>query len=62
MLRISNPLGGIPKDVLLADVVAFAEENGLSEHTAMLQKGALVAQNPGITRATFFPIYSSKKQ
>jgi len=48
--RISNPLGGIPKDVLLADVVAFAEETGLTEHTAMLQKGALVAQNPGKIR------------
>lgn len=49
MDRISNPLGGIPKDVLMEDVTAFAEETGLTEHTAMLKKGALVAQNPGTT-------------
>lgn len=34
----------------MADVVSFAEETGLTEHTAVLQKGALVAQNPGTTR------------
>ena len=46
--RISNPLGGIPKDVLMADVASFAEEVGMTEQTSLLQKGALIAQNPGI--------------
>ncbi len=44
--RIQNPLAGIPHDTLLRDVAAFAEEKGLTEHTALLQKGALVAQDP----------------
>lgn len=33
--------------MLLADVERFATENGLTEHTALLKKGALVAQDPG---------------
>jgi hypothetical protein len=47
--KVSNPLSGIPKDVLLEDVAAFARETGLTEHVDMLQKGALVAQNPGMS-------------
>jgi hypothetical protein len=47
--KVSNPLSGIPKDALLEDVAAFAQETGLSEHLGMLQKGALVAQNPGMS-------------
>jgi hypothetical protein len=57
MDRISNPLGGIPKDVLMADVESFAEETGLTEHTAMLKKGALVAQNPGTT--SILPVFNT---
>ncbi|KFX93397.1 hypothetical protein O988_06847 [Pseudogymnoascus sp. VKM F-3808] len=44
--RIENPLSGIPRATLLSDVEKFAEEKGLSEHVALLQKGALVAQDP----------------
>ncbi len=44
--RIKNPLEGIPQKVLLRDVEIFANEKGLSEHVNLLQKGALVAQDP----------------
>jgi hypothetical protein len=45
--RIRNPLVGIPRPELLADVETFANENGLVEHLPLLRKGALIAQNPG---------------
>ncbi|KAI4235958.1 MAG: hypothetical protein L6R40_006326 [Gallowayella cf. fulva] len=44
--RIQNPLAGIPRATLFKNVEDFATEAGLSEHTALLQKGALVAQDP----------------
>jgi hypothetical protein len=44
--RIHNPLRGIPRDVLLRRVEKFAAEKDLTEYTALLQKGALVAQDP----------------
>ncbi|KAL8819677.1 MAG: hypothetical protein Q9223_001948 [Gallowayella weberi] len=44
--RIQNPLAGIPRATLLKNVEDFAAEAGLSEQTALLQKGALVAQDP----------------
>jgi hypothetical protein len=44
--RIKNPLKGISYSQLMADVEAFAQEKGLTEHIALLRKGALVAQNP----------------
>jgi len=44
--RIQNPLAGISHDLLMSQVAEFAERNLLSEHTALLQKGALVAQDP----------------
>ncbi|KAI1278538.1 sugar transporter-domain-containing protein [Xylaria sp. FL0933] len=44
--KIRNPLAGIPRHQLLADVEDFARENGLSEHVGILRKGALVAQDP----------------
>ncbi|ORX97175.1 MFS transporter [Clohesyomyces aquaticus] len=44
--EIRNPLIGIPKDQLLADVDAFAKENSLEDIIPLLQKGALVAQSP----------------
>jgi hypothetical protein len=47
--RVSNPLGDIPYDVLMADVEAFAQEVGLQNEIPLLKKGALVAQNPGTT-------------
>lgn len=44
--RIKNPLVGIPKHQLIADVDAFANENGLQDIRDVLVKGALVAQSP----------------
>jgi len=44
--RIQNPLAGIPHDVLLRNVEDFAREKNLTEHIPLLQKGALVAQDP----------------
>ncbi|KAF2703468.1 MFS transporter [Pleomassaria siparia CBS 279.74] len=44
--EIRNPLVDIPKAQLLADVDAFAKENGLEAEAPLLRKGALVAQNP----------------
>ncbi|KAK4162379.1 putative polyol transporter 1 [Cladorrhinum sp. PSN259] len=44
--KIRNPLEGIPRDELMSRVEQFAQEKGLVEHTALLRKGALVAQNP----------------
>ena len=44
--RIKNPLLGIPEDQLLADVEEFAREKDLTDILPLLQKGALVAQNP----------------
>lgn len=44
--RIKNPLIGIPKRRLLAEVDEFCREKGLEEHRAILRKGALVAQDP----------------
>lgn len=45
-LRIKNPLLGIPKDQLLADVDNFAAEYQLEDMLPLLRKGALVAQSP----------------
>ncbi|KAE9371619.1 hypothetical protein N431DRAFT_467788 [Stipitochalara longipes BDJ] len=44
--KIKNPLEGIPQDILLRDAELFANDKGLSEHLHLLQKGALVAQDP----------------
>lgn len=44
--RIKNPLSGIPKDQLLLDVESFAIEHDLGDIRDLLQKGAIVAQNP----------------
>ncbi|RKU43865.1 hypothetical protein DL546_004319 [Coniochaeta pulveracea] len=44
--KIKNPLAGLSKHELLADVEEFAREKGLEEHIPILRKGALVAQNP----------------
>jgi hypothetical protein len=46
ILRIRNPLAGIPRERLFQQVSDFAKRNGLESETALLQKGALVAQNP----------------
>ncbi|KAH8167379.1 hypothetical protein CIB48_g876 [Xylaria polymorpha] len=44
--KIRNPLAGIPREQLLADVDEFARENGLNDYVPILRKGALVAQDP----------------
>jgi hypothetical protein len=44
--EIKNPLLGIPKHELLADVDQFADKYGMQEQRELLRKGALVAQNP----------------
>ncbi|KAL8788510.1 MAG: hypothetical protein Q9195_007249 [Heterodermia aff. obscurata] len=41
-----NPLAGIPRDQLFADVDKFCNENNLSAYNEVFRKGALVAQNP----------------
>ncbi|KAL8971911.1 MAG: hypothetical protein Q9197_003038 [Variospora fuerteventurae] len=44
--RIQNPLAGIPRATLFKNVEDFAYEAGMAEHIPLIQKGALVAQNP----------------
>ena len=44
--RIQNPLAGISRATLMHNVEEFARDAGMSEHIALLQRGALVAQNP----------------
>ncbi|KAI4092715.1 MAG: hypothetical protein LQ339_007850 [Xanthoria mediterranea] len=44
--RIQNPLAGIPRTNLFKNVEDFAVEVGMTEQTSLLQKGALVAQDP----------------
>ncbi|GAO46983.1 sugar transporter [Saitoella complicata NRRL Y-17804] len=44
--KIANPLAGIPKAELLRQVERFAEEQNMTDIAPLLQKGALVAQNP----------------
>ncbi|CRG90981.1 Low-affinity glucose transporter [Talaromyces islandicus] len=44
--QIENPLAHIPRSVLLSNVDKFAVEKNLTEHTHLLKKGALVAQDP----------------
>ncbi|KAM0748331.1 hypothetical protein T439DRAFT_358883 [Meredithblackwellia eburnea MCA 4105] len=44
--RIENPLLGIPREQLLKEVEAFANEKGLVDRLPMLRKGAILAQSP----------------
>ncbi|KAM0546743.1 hypothetical protein ACHAPJ_010671 [Fusarium lateritium] len=44
--EIKNPLVGIPKDQLLNDVEAYAQQHDLNDALPHLRKGALVAQRP----------------
>lgn len=44
--KIKNPLAGIARHELLANVESFVEEKGLTEHVGYFKKGALVAQDP----------------
>ncbi|TFK44551.1 hypothetical protein BDQ12DRAFT_673197 [Crucibulum laeve] len=44
--KIQNPLHGISRNKLMAQVEAFAREQDMEDILPLLQKGALVAQNP----------------
>ncbi|KAI2615166.1 hypothetical protein GGR54DRAFT_311083 [Hypoxylon sp. NC1633] len=44
--KISNPLAGIPLEHLLDQVAVFSEWHGLTDYTALMRKGAVVAQDP----------------
>ena len=44
--KLKNPLQGIEPDQLLRNVASFAAEKGLESSLDILQKGALLAQNP----------------
>ncbi|UZJ56265.1 hypothetical protein CBS101457_005585 [Exobasidium rhododendri] len=44
--KIRNPLSGISRAHLFANVEAFAMEKNLTEHTDLLKRGALLAQDP----------------
>ncbi|KAK5729415.1 hypothetical protein LTR17_011945 [Elasticomyces elasticus] len=44
--RVSNPLADIPYEELLHDVEVFAREKGLEDKLELLQRGALIAQDP----------------
>lgn len=44
--RIQNPLAGIPRETLFHNVEEFARTAGMTDLLPLLQKGALVAQNP----------------
>jgi len=46
--EVRNPLLGIPKAELIADVKAFAKEYQLEDAEDLLIKGALVAQSPAL--------------
>lgn len=45
--KLANPLAGISHEQLLADAADFARQHALAEHTETIQKGALLAQDPG---------------
>ncbi|POR32309.1 Polyol transporter 5 [Tolypocladium paradoxum] len=44
--KIKNPLIGIPRRTLLAQVDDFCRIKGLDDHRLLIRKGALVAQDP----------------
>lgn len=41
-----NPLAGIPRDQLFADVDEFCQKFGLTDKTELIKKGALISQAP----------------
>ncbi|GAM88199.1 hypothetical protein ANO11243_062300 [Dothideomycetidae sp. 11243] len=47
--EIRNPLVGLPREELMADVEQFASDNNLRDILPLLQKGALAAQSPQST-------------
>lgn len=45
--KLRNPLAGIPRENLMAQVEDFARQRDLEHALPALKKGALLAQNPG---------------
>ncbi|KAF6752396.1 sugar transporter [Ephemerocybe angulata] len=45
--KIQNPLHGIPRETLVAQVQAWAKERGFEDNIDLFTRGALLAQNPG---------------
>jgi sugar porter (SP) family MFS transporter len=44
--RIKNPLSGVPREKLLSQVEQFAQSADMQDELPLLQKGALIAQDP----------------
>ena len=44
--KLRNPLAGIPRETLMANVEEFAEQKGLQNKLDILKRGAILAQNP----------------
>ena len=44
--KLRNPLSGIPREALMAQVEDFARQRDLEHALPMLKKGALLAQSP----------------
>ncbi|EPS34365.1 hypothetical protein PDE_09329 [Penicillium oxalicum 114-2] len=44
--EIENPLEGLPREVLMANVEAYASEHDLTDILPLLKKGALIGQKP----------------
>ncbi|KAF5335655.1 hypothetical protein D9611_009677 [Ephemerocybe angulata] len=45
--KIQNPLHGIPRETLVAQVQAWAKERGFEDNIDLFTRGALLAQKPG---------------
>lgn len=44
--KLINPLHGLSKERIFSDVDQFCAETGMTEHTDVFRRGALVAQRP----------------
>ena len=44
--KLANPLAGLSHEQIMADAADFARTHELAEYTEVIQKGALVAQDP----------------
>ncbi|KAG8629321.1 hypothetical protein KVT40_003186 [Elsinoe batatas] len=46
--KVANPLAGLTREQLFDDVTKFAHDKGVTEHTELIQRGALIAQDPSL--------------
>ncbi|KAF2227551.1 hypothetical protein BDZ85DRAFT_254492 [Elsinoe ampelina] len=46
--KVANPLAGLTREQLFDDVTKFAHDKGIREHTELIQRGALIAQDPSL--------------